>query len=55
MALVRLALRLAPTRLLAWLDRRRAPLGERIATLAWREGTRRWKHGRTAHDQFIPF
>jgi hypothetical protein len=55
MVLVRLALRVAPTRLLAWLDRRRAPLGERIATLAWREGSRRRKHGRTAHDQFIPF
>lgn len=55
MALVRLALRLAPAGVLAWLDRRRAPLGERVAALAWREGTRRWKQGRTVHDEFIPF
>ena len=62
-ALVTLALRFAPERLLAWLDRRRVPLGEHLATplgehlatVAWREGTRRWKQGRGVHDQFIPF
>jgi hypothetical protein len=54
MALVRLALRLAPGRVLAWLDRRRAPLGERVAALAWREGPSRSKQGRTPHDQFSP-
>jgi hypothetical protein len=55
MALVRLCLRLAPARVLAWLDRRGAPLGERVAALARREGTRRWMQGRSVHDQFIPF
>ena len=55
MALVRLALQLAPARVLAGLDRRRAPLGERVATLAWREATRGWKQRGTVHDQFLPF
>jgi hypothetical protein len=55
MALVRLALRLAPGRLLAWMDRGRAALDERVAALAWRQGTSRWKQGRTAHHQVIPF
>ena len=55
MAAVRPALRLAPARLLTGLDLCRGPLGEPIATLAWREGTRGWKRGRTAHDRFIPF
>jgi len=36
-------------------QRRRAALGERLATLAWREGMRRWRAGRDVGDQFIPF
>ena len=55
MNLFALALRATPTRLLAWLDRRRAPLGDRAAELAWRGGLRRWHQGRRGHDHFIPF
>lgn len=40
MPLVRLALRFAPARVLAWLDRRRAPLGERVAAVPCRQGRR---------------
>lgn len=50
-----LTLRALPAALLGWLQCRRAPLGERLATLAWREGMRRWRAGRDVGDQFIPF
>jgi hypothetical protein len=50
-----LTVRAAPTWLLAWLERRRAPLGERIAHVAWREGMRGWHSGRRVHDQLIQF
>lgn len=53
--LVDLTVRSAPTALLVWLERRRAPLGERLAERAWREGVRRWQRGRRAHDHFVPF
>jgi len=48
-------LRALPTRLLVWLERRRAPLGERVADIASREGIRRWRSGRRVHGHFIPF
>lgn len=50
-----LTVRVAPTPLLVWLERRRAPLGERLADVAWREGVRRWRGGRRGHDHFVPF
>lgn len=53
--LAALALRALPSAAVAWLERRRAPLGERVAVLAAREGLRRWRRGRRVHDQFIPF
>jgi hypothetical protein len=49
-----LTVRALPTSLLVRLECR-APLGERVADVAWREGTRRWKSGRRVHDHFIPF
>jgi hypothetical protein len=52
---MQLIFRALPSRLLVWLERRRAPLGERVATLAWHEGTRRWRNGRRRHDHFVPF
>ena len=55
MTLADLTVRAAPTRLLVWLERPRAPLGDRLAKLAWREGMRRWHNGRRAHDHFVPF
>ncbi len=53
--LLDLTVRAAPTPLLVWLERRRAPLGQRLADLAWREGVRRWRSGRRTHDHFVPF
>jgi hypothetical protein len=55
MTLIEVTLRALPTRLLVWLERRRAPLGERTADIARREGTRRPRSGRRVHDHFIPF
>lgn len=56
MKLTALTLRPLPTRLLVWLGRRRAPLGECVADDArWREGIRRCRSGRPVHDHFIPF
>lgn len=53
--LLDMTVRAAPTPLLVWLERRRAPLGQRLADRAWREGVRRWRSGRRAHDHFVPF
>ena len=55
MNLIAVTVRALPTWLLVWLERRRAPLGERVADIAWHEGARRWRTGRRAHDHFIPF
>jgi hypothetical protein len=49
--LIAATVRALPTWLLLWLERRRPPLGERLADLA----CRRWRTGRRAHDHFIPF
>jgi hypothetical protein len=55
MVLIALTLRPLPNRLLVWLGRRRAPLGECVADAAWREEIRRCRSGRPVHDHFIPF
>jgi hypothetical protein len=52
--LLDITMRAAPTALLVWLERRRAPLGERLPDQAWREGVRRWRSGRRSHDHFVP-